>query len=225
VSGKSRPGNPNDEIRERMLRYFYDRAQKSRSKTGKYGYAMKISDVKADLKEAYGYSQQQVLANLRYLVDRGWVRETQETKQVPTRGGMVVPSTTTFYEVSAEGTDRIEGGSAFEPPTRFEGINIEATGTNVITLGDGNAVNVEFQQLFNDLSDLRAQLISSPDLTDEQKLSVAVDIDTLKGQLASSKPDAEIASRLWNRIERAANIAGLAAFATELGRAIAQLAS
>ena len=33
-------------------------------------------------------SQQQVNANLRYLIDRGWVRETQETKQVQTRGGM-----------------------------------------------------------------------------------------------------------------------------------------
>lgn len=222
---RERASNPNDQIRENMLKYFYERAQNARSKTGKHGYAAKISEVKAELKGTYGYSQQEVIANLRYLIDRGWIRETQETKQVPTKGGMVVPSTTTFFEVSAEGTDRVEGGSEFERPERFEGINISAIGTNVITTGTGNTVNVAFQDLSNKLTDLRAQIIASEALTDEQKFSSAVDIDTLVDQLAKAEPDPEIVSRTWDRIAKAASVAGLVAFATELGQAIAKIVS
>src|SRR5438552_12198552 len=110
--------NPNDAIRNRMLRYFYDRAQRSRSKFGKYGFAVKIKELKADLKADHGLTQQQVMPNLQYLIDRGWVNEKTETKQVPTAGGMMVPSTTTYYEISAQGTDKIEGGSEFQPPDR-----------------------------------------------------------------------------------------------------------
>jgi len=47
----------------------------------------------------------------------------------------------TWYEISALGIDKIEGGSEFEPKDRYEGINITATGTNVVTLGDGNVAN------------------------------------------------------------------------------------
>jgi hypothetical protein len=101
--------NPKDEIRQKMLHYFYERAQRSRSKFGKYGFAVKIKELKADLKDLHGLSQQPVMPNLQYLVDRGWVNEKTETKKAPTPGGMTVESTTTYHEISAEGTDRIAG--------------------------------------------------------------------------------------------------------------------
>ena len=47
--------------------------------------------------------------------------------------------------------DKIEGGSEFEPKDRYEGINVTATGTNVITLGDGTWCTLSFQSFVNAL--------------------------------------------------------------------------
>ena len=79
-----------------------------------------------------------------YLIDNGWVKTFDIQKTVTVRRG-TVPSTTTFYEVTAKGIDRIEGGSQFEPRSRYAGISIMATGSNIITLGDGNVVELRVQ--------------------------------------------------------------------------------
>jgi hypothetical protein len=64
------PGNPNDAIRQQILRYFYDRNAQATSRFGKKGSAVKISDVKRELKAQAGLTQQQVMSNLTYLLDR-----------------------------------------------------------------------------------------------------------------------------------------------------------
>ena len=46
--------NPNDNIREQILQYFYDRNAAATSRTGKKGSAVKISDVKRELKQRHG---------------------------------------------------------------------------------------------------------------------------------------------------------------------------
>jgi hypothetical protein len=127
------PGNPNDAIRQHILRYFYDRNAQATSRFGKKGSAVKISDVKRELKAQAGLTQQQVMSNLTYLLDREWVKAIEQRKEVSTRGGTTVPSVVTFYEISAQGIERIEGESDFQTPERFAGINIQATGSNVIT--------------------------------------------------------------------------------------------
>ena len=43
--------NPNDEIRRQILRYFYDRNANATSRMGKKGSAVKISDVRRELKK------------------------------------------------------------------------------------------------------------------------------------------------------------------------------
>src|SRR4051812_16604626 len=206
-------GNPNDAIRQQILRYFYDRNAEATSRFGKKGSAVKISDVKRELKAQAGLTQQQVMSNLTYLLDREWVKAIEQRKEVSTRGGTTVPSVVTFYEISAQGIERIEGESEFQPPERFAGINIQASGSNVITLGDGNMVNVEYRQLFQELTDLRQGIAASDRLSDEDKLDAVVDIDTLKDQLVKRTPDREVVGRLWPRIEKTANLAGLAQFA------------
>ena len=128
-----------------------------------------------------------------------------------------------FFEITAQGIDKIEGGSEFEPRERYPGIKIEATGRNVITLGDGNVVTVAYQQLFDELTQLKEGITSSTQLSEQAKLDVAIDIETLKDQLAKDQPDEEIARRLWPRIEKAANIAGLAGAALQVGQAISHL--
>lgn len=216
-------GNPNDAIRQQILRYFYDRNAQATSRFGKKGSAVKISDVKREPKTRVGLSQQQVMSNLTYLLDREWVKAIEQRKEVATRGGTTVPSVVTFYEIAALGIERIEGESEFQSPERFAGIDIQASGSNVITLGDGNIVNVEYRQLFQDLTDLRQRIAASEQLPDADKLDAVVDIDTLKDQLAKRNPDSEVVGRLWPRIEKAANLAGLGQFAASAAQAIGHL--
>jgi hypothetical protein len=95
-----------------MLRYFYDRNAAATSMRGKKGATVKISDIKRELKAEHDLSQAQVVSNLTYLLDREWVKEIEVKKEVRPRGGTTtVPSVTSFYEISAKGIDRIEGGS------------------------------------------------------------------------------------------------------------------
>lgn len=215
--------NPNDEIRAQILRYFYDRNDRATSRFGKKGSAIKISDVKAELKALHGLSQQQVMSNLTYLIDRGWVKTVDQEKTVTTRSGTMVPSVVTFYEIGAQGIERIEGPSQFEPPERYAGINIQATGANVITLGDGNLVNVQYHELFQRLSELKEAISVSDQLSEEQKLEIAVDIETIKDQLVKEKPDVDVVRPLWTRIHNAAALAGLASLALEVGQLIDKL--
>jgi hypothetical protein len=219
----SMPANPNDEIRESILRYFYKRNAYATSRFGKKGSAVKISDVKAELKALRGLSQQQVMSNLTHLIDRGWVMTVDQEKTISRSRGTTVPSVVTFYEITAQGIEKIEGPSQFQPPDRYRGINIHAIGANVITLGDGNYVNVAYQYLFQQLSELKEAISGSEQMADEHKLEVAVDIETLKDQLAKKQPDAEVVRRLWPGIDKAAAVAGLASLALEISQLIAKV--
>lgn len=200
--------NPNDLVRKQILQYFYDRNAGATSARGKKGSAMKISDVKRDLKTKYGLTQQSVISNLTYLIDRGWVKKCEVQKTVHVPGG-TIPSVVTWYEISALGIDKIEGGSEFEPKDRYAGIEVNATGTNVITLGDGNVVNARFSELRERLDDLKTQITSSAALSEKEKFDAAVDIESFKDQLAKERQDKTILGPLWTGIERVASIAGL----------------
>jgi hypothetical protein len=220
VSGSSRPGrrragtmNPNDEVRRQILRYFYDRNANATSKTGKKGTAAKISDVKAGLKALHGLTQPQVMSNLTYLIDMDWVKTFEIQKQFEAKGGTTIPSSVTWYEITAAGIDKIDGESEFTSPSRFEGVNIQATGTNVITMGNGNVVNVEHRELHAELSTLRDRLTLADGLSEGAKLEVVADIESLKDQLAKPAPNPTVVKALWSGIEKAAAIAGLAELA------------
>lgn len=106
--------NPNDQIRRQILQYFYDRNNSATSHYGKKGSAVKISDAKRELKDRYGLTQQQVMSNLTYLIDRKWINKNEIEKTVQVKGG-TVPSTVTWYQISALGIEKIEGDSEFKP--------------------------------------------------------------------------------------------------------------
>jgi len=200
--------NPNDRVRNQVLQYFYDRNASATSARGKKGSAMKISDVKRDLKDKYSLTQQMVISNLTYLIDRGWVKKCEVEKTVNVPGG-TIPSTVTWYHISADGIEKIEGGSEFELKDRYAGIEVNATGMNVITLGDGNLVNARFSDLRERLDDLKSQITSSAALSEKQKFDAAVDVESFKDQLAKESQDKAILGPLWTGIERVASIAGL----------------
>ena len=200
--------NPNDAVRKQILQYFYERNRNGTSTYGKKGSALKISDAKRELKATCGLDQPRVMSNLTYLLDRGWVKKHEVQKTVVVNGG-TIPSTVTWYRIAAAGIDKIEGGSEYEPKDRYEGINVTATGTNVITLGDGNVVNAQFSELREHLDELKSQ-ITAATLDEKQKFDVAADIESIKDQLAKECPDKTILGHLWRGIEHVTKFAGMA---------------
>lgn len=190
------PTRTDDEIRDIILRYLYDRNRNATSRRGKTtGAAVTISVLRADLKASHDLTAPQIHSNLTYLESQGWVEDRPVTKSFTTGTGAVIPSATSYFIITAAGIDRIGGPSVFTRD-RFEGIRIEATGQNIITLGDGNQVNARFQALGESLSELRAAIKRSDKMDEAQKMDLVVDVDTLQTQLARPSPNREIISRL-----------------------------
>jgi hypothetical protein len=86
---QARPAN--NEIRRIMLQYFYDRNKNATSARGKRGSAVKISDVKKELKATHGLTQQEVQSNLTYLISQGWVEEDAVEKTFTAPGEQLSP--------------------------------------------------------------------------------------------------------------------------------------
>jgi len=196
------PARTNTEIRSLLLRYFYDRNENSTSARGKKGSAVKISDVKKELKASQALTQQEVQSNLTYLLSQGWVEEQKVEKSFTAPGGTVIPSATNFYKITAAGIDKIEGPGEFTMP-KFHGIKIEATGQNIITLGDGNQIDAQFGNLGKALADLRASVTKSTG-SEADKMAVVADIETIQSQLAKPQPNRGIVSAAWSAIKGAA---------------------
>jgi hypothetical protein len=204
----------NNEIRTLMLQYFYDRNRNATSSRGKKGSSVKISDVKRELKASHGLSQQEIQSNLTYLISQGWVKEDAIEKSYTAPGGTIIPSTTNFYTITAAGIDKIEGPGEFTMP-KFHDIRIEATGQNIITLGDGNQINAKFGDLGKSLAELR-NAITSSDVTESAKLELVADIDTIQSQLAKPEPNANIIKSAWEVVKHAAAINGCTALVTKV---------
>jgi hypothetical protein len=212
-----------NQIRALMLRYFYQRNKAATSATGKRGSAVKIRDVKAELKSQHGLTQQQVQSNLTYLLSQGWIEEKLVEKQFTAKGGTVMPAVTTYYQITASGIDKIEGPGEFTMP-KYHGIRIEATGQNIITLGDGNQVNAQFGDLGHGLEELRKAIIDSSEREDE-KIAFASDIDTIQSQLGKPTPNRGIVTAAWESVKAAAAIQGCATLVHHVAALIAPLLS
>lgn len=198
----------NNEIRRTMLQYFYDRNGNATSARGKKGSAVKISDIKKELKAAHGLTQQEVQSNLTYLISQGWVEEDTVEKSFTAAGGTVIPSSTSFYRITAAGIDKIEGPGEFTM-SKFHGIKIEATGQNIITLGDGNQVNAKFTELGKTLLELR-EAIAGSSAPEFDKMTLVADIETIQTQLAKPEPNRGIIRAAWETVKSAATIDGCA---------------
>ena len=220
---KPQPTRSNNEIRQLMLQYFYDRNKNATSARGKKGSAVKISDVKKELKAAHGLTQQEVQCNLTYLISQGWVEEDTVEKSFTAPGGTVIPSSTSFYKITAAGIDKIEGPGEFTMP-KFQGININATGQNIITLGDGNQINTQFTDLGSALVELR-EAITKSEAPESEKMSLVADIDTIESQLAKPQPNKGIIAAAWESVKAAAAIGGCASLVERVSTLIGGLLS
>ena len=213
------PPRSKEEIRRLMLQYFYDRNRTATSMMGKKGSAVRTSAMKTELKALHGLSQQEVQSNLTYLLSQGWVEEKPISKTFTPKGGSVVSSVTSFYLITAAGIDKIDGPGEFTMD-RFHGIKIEATGQNIITVGDGNQVDARFGNIGEALADLRAAIIKA-DLEEAQKLNYVADIETIQSQLAKPSPSPGIVKAAWETVKGAAAISGAATLVTKVAGLLA----
>lgn len=204
----------NNEIRNIMLQYFYVRNRNATSSRGKKGSAVKISDVKRELKDTNSLTQQDVQSNLTYLISQGWVKEENIEKTFAAKGGSFIPSTTSFYQITAAGIDKIEGPGEFTMQ-KFQGIKIEATGQNIITVGDGNQVNSNFFELGKSLAELHSMIVDS-NSPESRKMELIADIDTIQSQLSKPSPNKKIVHSAWEAIKSAASIGGCASLVTNI---------
>lgn len=221
---KTSVATPSDEeIRRIMLRYFYDRNKNATSMMGKKGSAVRTSDLKSELKAVHGLSQQQVQGNLTYLLSQGWVEEKPIAKTFTPKGGSVVSSVTNFYIITAAGIDKIDGPGEFTMD-RFHGVKIEATGQNIITVGDGNQVDAKFGNIGEALAELR-KAITAAEIGEAEKLTYVADIETIQSQLAKPTPNRSIIGSAWETVKGAAAINGCTVLVTKVAGLIGQFIS
>lgn len=205
------------EIRKLVLEYFYNRNKTAKSaRSDKTGSHVKISVANRELKATHALSQSDVRRNLTYLISEGWIDEKPITKSFPLPSGALVPQETMFYIISAAGIDKIEGPGEFTMP-KFDGIKIEATGQNIITVGDGNQVNARFGALANALADLKTQIKASNKVTEAEKMAAVADIDTIQSQLAKPEPSGPVIATVWPLVQKVATVAGMIANASKVG--------
>ena len=184
-----------------MLQYFYDRNIMATSARGKKGYAVKISDIRKELKASHSLSQQQVIGNLNYLISEGWIEEEQVAKSVPLPSGTVIPQAKSSYKITAAGIDKIEGPGEFSMD-KFKGIRIEATGQNIITVGDGNQVNAKYKDTAGALVELKEALLGTEQISEADKLDYVADMETIQSQLVKSAPNRTVIQAAWENIQR-----------------------
>jgi len=168
-------------------------------------------------------SQQEVQSNLTYLLSQGWVHEKKIEKGYVTKTGTRMPRATPYYEITAAGIDKIEGPGEFTMP-KFHGIKIEATGQNIITLGDGNQISAQFGELGKALVELRDAITASA-APEVDKLTLVANIDTIQSQLATPQPNKGILKAAWEVVRGAAAINGCIGFVQKVAGLITNMVS
>jgi DNA-binding MarR family transcriptional regulator len=207
--------NPNDEVRDAILRHLYEVHQRAKSprSTG-----VLIRDLQKALRESLGYKQQEVASNLDYLVQKGWVREEVEPRTFNTQRGTVQAASRVTYKISDVGIDLLEGASMYRRDEHLSRINI-TTIAGVTVVGEGNVVNAKLTDLATSLSALEDAISHSGGLTDGQRLEVASDIATIQAQLQKPNPDVGVIQKIWGNVERVVTMgefASLVAAAAEI---------
>lgn len=204
--------NPNDKIRDAILRYLYRIHQRAR---GPKGVAIGIRDLQSEMKKQ-GIKQNAVIANLDYLLQKGWVAKIEERRTFTTPGGTTQESVSTKYKISDVGIDRLEVASTYQLKEHFSNINITNI-KGVTVLGSGNVVNTELTDLANALSELEAAIIRADKLSEEEKLNAIADIGTIQNQLSKPYPERSIIEYAWSGIEMAVTAAGFAELLQKVG--------
>jgi len=215
-------GMTNDEIRKIILEYLYGVHGKARSlKSAR----VSIGRLKRDLKR-FGLKEREIVSNLDYLIQSGWVAVEVEETEFKTPRGFIKKQIKQYYKISDSGINYFEGSSEFQRVSKsFSGINI--TNIQGLTIvGDQNVVvNTQYLDLYRKLSLLSEAVRGSAQLTDRKKLEYVAEIETIKDQLAKPLPDKSIIRLAWEKLKPLAKVAGIITFFKQVAEAIGGLLS
>lgn len=215
---KKRPPPPtSDEVRQDIVRWFYQLNKKGGAPRG-------MKELCSGIKKDCGYLGPLVKQHLTYLTDLGYIHK--ETVMTTVRTGQTVrEQPRVSYRISAKGVDFVEGRSRFSDKDRYPGINITATGGSAIVLGDGNVVNSQYRPLYEELERLRFAIADSTELNDSSKLEASVSVETIKDQLALPTPSKTIVQKAWDVASRICTTGTLLEYAGRIGPMIHALFS
>jgi hypothetical protein len=104
---------------------------------------------------------------------------------------------------------------------KFHGVKIEATGQNIITVGDGNQVDAKFSDIGEALAELRSA-ITGANVKEVDKLTYVADIETIQSQLAKPTPNRTIIGAAWETVKGAAAINGCSTLVMKVATLIGQ---
>jgi len=185
--------NADDERRDQILRFLYERHRSSR---GPAKIPIGIRDLNKEMKSRHDMRQQDVSANVDYLLESGWVREVIKDRSFKTAKGMEVSQEQVKFKITESGISRMEAGTVFQRPKSMSTVNI--TNIRGLTIvGDGNVVNSDFTDAARALSELDAAIAAATDLSPEQKVETAADVATIRTQVAKRSPSKEIIGAAW----------------------------
>src|SRR5262245_15706939 len=185
--------NPNDDRRDKILRFLYDRHRMAQGITA---IPIGIQDLRREMKNRHGLKRSEVASNLDYLIQIGWVRPEVKSRSFLTAGGMVLPREQTKYKISEVGINHLEAASMFKKPQAAGQVNITNV-QGVTVVGEGNVVNAKFTGLSSALDQLDQAIADSQQLTDEQKLDAAGDISAIRAQVAKKNPNPSVIRGAW----------------------------
>lgn len=210
----------NDEIRKIILEHLYRIHKKARS-LKKARVSMK--DLKKGLKEC-GLREQEIIRNLDYLIQSGWVTVEREETEFKTPRGFTRKQVKEYYKISDTGINYFEGPSEFQRVAKsFSGINITNI-QGVTVVGDQNVVvNTQYLDLYRRLSLLSEAVRNSGQLTDKEKLEYVMEIETIKDQLAKPSPDKNIIKLAWEKLKPLATVSGIMTFFKQVAEIIGGL--
>lgn len=144
--------------------------------------------------------QQEVTHNLDYLVQVGWVKEVVKERDFATPDGIRLSREQVKYKITDVYINHLEVASLFTKPRAIGQINITNI-QGVTVVGDGDIVNTQLTDLSAALDELENAIISSRELTEEQKLGATADIATIRNQIAKSSPNRSIVKASWKSIQ------------------------
>lgn len=200
-------------MRRNVLEWFHQLNKKGGAPRG-------MRDLCKGIKEKFGHKGPLVKEHLTYLVDLGYIHNEVTMTKVQT-GRTVRDQARSTYRITAKGIEFMDGKSAFSDRERYPGIQVTATGGSTVVLGDGNVVNSNYRPLYDELGRMRQAVADSSELNDSAKLEAAVSIETIRDQLALSKPDRTIVERAWATASKICNTATLVDYATRIAPLVA----
>ncbi len=197
----------NDTIREHVLNALYRIHSKARGRDSQMtGIRDLCGEVKTELPEI---KENQVASNVGFLVQNDFVEEV-EVKNFFAQNKFGNSKPSYKYRLTRNGLAYFESGSKFDKSNVFAGIgDVTGSGNNII-LGNQNTItniaNTQYAEGHKLAEDLRRKVNALGDLSDEQKISVQSDLETIKSQLAKQEPDSGILKIAKDNISFLANI-------------------